>query len=90
MSESFEGYFALSRLDKGQPMHTRIFYDQSKSNYVIEVDSHIKNFPSLDALVSSMIKEWQLVAPPTDGNILNRLLDHIDMQGKYTPQTIVC
>jgi len=85
MSESFEGYFALSRLDnKGQTMHTRIFYDQPKSNFVMEVDSHIKTFPSLDSLVSTMTKEWQLSPPPTDGNILNRLLEHINMQGTYT------
>jgi len=85
ISESLEGYFALSRLEK-EPIHTRIFYDQAKGNYQIEYDNHVKNFPSLDSLVVAMTKEWNLTIPTSiDGNLINKLLEHINMAGSYAP-----
>jgi len=80
MSSTQEGYFAISLLDqKGQVIHVRIFYNQIKNYYAVELKGTEKHFKTLEELVKEAKKEYGL-EDPQDVSPLNKII-----RGEHAP-----
>jgi len=91
MSATQEGYYALSLLDqKGQVIHARIFYNQTKGYYAIELKGEEKHFKTLDELVKAAKKEYS-IEEPKDFSHLNKIIrgeSAVILEGEYLKSSI--